>query len=102
MKSSAKKVELASVDDLFSTEKSRQEAALEKVQNIPLSDLYPLPDHPFSVHDNDDVMKETLESVKERGIINGSDVKLPDYNFRPFPRRFHISAQNLIQYWDFS
>ena len=42
---------------------------MEKVQNIPLSELYPLPDHPFSVHDNDDVMKETLESVKERGIL---------------------------------
>ena len=31
MKSSAKKVKLASVDDLFSTEESRQDAGLEKV-----------------------------------------------------------------------
>ena len=69
MKSSARKVELASASDLFSTEQERQDAKLEKVQNIPLSELYPLPDHPFSVRDDDEVMKETLESVKERGIL---------------------------------
>ena len=31
MKSSAKKIELASVDDLFSTEEGRQDAKLEKI-----------------------------------------------------------------------
>ena len=40
MKSSAKKVELASVDDLFSTEESRADAQREKVVEIPLSELY--------------------------------------------------------------
>ena len=69
MKSSARKVELASASDLFSTEQERQDAKLEEVQIIPLSELYPLPDHPFSVREDDEVMKETLESVKERGIL---------------------------------
>ena len=41
MKSSAKKVELAPYDDLFSTEESRQDAKLEKVREIPLSELHP-------------------------------------------------------------
>ena len=41
MKSSAKKVELASVDDLFSTEESRADAQREKVLEIPLSELHP-------------------------------------------------------------
>ena len=41
MKSSAKKVELAPYDDLFSTEESRQDAKLEKIQEIPLSELHP-------------------------------------------------------------
>ena len=41
MKSSAKKVELASVDDLFSTEESRADAQREKVMEIPLSELHP-------------------------------------------------------------
>ena len=68
MKSSARKVELASAADLFSTEQERQDAKLEKVQNIPLSELYPFPDHPFSIRD-DDSMKETVESVKEYGVL---------------------------------
>ena len=68
MKSSAKKVELASADDLFSTEESRQDATLERVQQIALSELYSFPDHPFSIRD-DDSMKETVESVKEYGIL---------------------------------
>ena len=68
MKSSAKKVELASADDLFSTEESRQDATLERVQQIALSELYPFPGHPFSIRD-DDSMKETVESVKEYGIL---------------------------------
>ena len=45
MKSSAKKIELASVDDLFSTEEGRQDAKLEKIQEIPLSELHPFKNH---------------------------------------------------------
>nr|WP_243153320.1 DUF5720 family protein [Neglectibacter sp. X58] len=40
MKSSAKKVELASVDDLFTTEESRADAGREKVVEIPLSERF--------------------------------------------------------------
>ncbi len=68
MKSSARKVELASASDLFSTEQERQDAKLERVQQIPLTELYPFPDHPFSVRD-DDSMKETVESIKESGVL---------------------------------
>ena len=68
MKSSAKNVKLTSVDDFFSTEESRQEDALEKVRSIALSELFPFPDHPFAVRD-DDSMKETVESVKEYGVL---------------------------------
>lgn len=68
MKSSAKNVKLASVDDLFSTEESRQEADREKVIEIALSELHPFPDHPFSVRE-DDAMKETVESIKEYGVL---------------------------------
>ena len=75
MKSSARKVELALASDLFSTEQERQAAKLEKVQIIPLSELYPLPDHPFSVRDDDEVMKETLESVKDRAILTPASAR---------------------------
>ena len=54
MKSSAKKVELAPYDDLFSTEESRQDAKLEKIQEIPLSELHPFKGHPFKVKDDEE------------------------------------------------
>ena len=64
-----KNVKLTSVDDLFSTEASRADEKREKVQEIPLSDLYPFKDHPFKVVDDDDKMKETVESVQEHGVL---------------------------------
>ena len=68
MKNSGKKIELASVDDLFSTEEDRQDARLEKIQEIPLSELHPFRDHPFKVKD-DDAMMETAESVRQYGVL---------------------------------
>ena len=68
MKSSAKKVELASVDDLFSTEEGRQDAKLEKIQEISLSELHPFKNHPFKVKD-DEAMMETADSVRQYGIL---------------------------------
>ena len=68
MKSSAKKIELASVDDLFSTEESRPDEQLEKIQEIPLSELHPFKDHPFKVKD-DDAMIETADSIKKYGVL---------------------------------
>ena len=68
MKSSAKKVELASVDDLFSTEESRADAQREKVMEIQLSELHPFKDHPFKVKD-DDAMMETADSIRQYGVL---------------------------------
>ena len=68
MKSSAKKVELASVDDLFSTEESRADAQREKVVEIPLSELHPFKGHPFKVKD-DEAMMETAASIKQYGVL---------------------------------
>jgi len=74
LKSSAKNVKLASVDDLFSTEQSRQDESREKVVEIALTELYPFPNHPFQVRD-DDSMKEAVESVKEYGILTPAIVR---------------------------
>ena len=68
MKRSAKKIELASVDDLFSTEEGRQDAKLEKIQEIPLSELHPFRNHPFKVKD-DEAMMETADSIKQYGVL---------------------------------
>ena len=40
----------------------------EVVVRLPLTDLYPFPDHPFQVRD-DEEMRETIQSVKEYGVI---------------------------------
>ena len=68
MKSSAKNIRLTSVDDLFSTEASREEAQREKVQEIPLEELHSFPNHPFKVLD-DDRMLDTAESIREHGVL---------------------------------
>jgi ParB family chromosome partitioning protein len=68
LKSSAKNISLNSYDDIFSTEETREDAKREKVTDMPLSELHPFPDHPFQVRD-DDSMKETVDSIKEYGVL---------------------------------
>lgn len=50
-------IKLTSYDDIFSTEESPKEDKLEKVQNIPLNELYPFKNHPFKVIDDDSMLK---------------------------------------------
>ena len=72
MKSSARNVKLASVDDLFTTEENRQEiqadAKREKVQMLPLAELHPFQNHPFKVKD-DEAMANTVDSVRQYGVL---------------------------------
>ena len=93
MKSSAKKVELASVDDLFSTEESRADTSREKVVEIPLSELHPFKDHPFKVKD-DEAMMETADSIRQYGVLVPAIVR-PDadggYELVAGHRRHHAS-----------
>ena len=68
MKSSAKNIRLTSVDDLFSTQESREDAQREKGVEIALSQLHPFQNHPFQVRD-DQAMQETAESIREYGVL---------------------------------
>ena len=68
MRDLAKNIRLPSIDDLFSTEESRQDAKLEKIQEIPLSELHPFKGHPFKVKD-DEAMMETADSVRQYGVL---------------------------------
>ncbi len=65
---SARKIELASVDDLFTTEESRADQRREKVLDIPLDQLHPFRGHPFKVLD-DEAMLETADSVWQYGVL---------------------------------
>lgn len=68
MKVNSTKPSLTPYDDIFSTEESRTADEREKVMTISIHDLHHFKDHPFRVLD-DDRMKETVESVKEYGVL---------------------------------
>ncbi len=93
MKSSAKNVKLASVDDLFSTEESRADEQREKVVEIPLSELHSFKNHPFKVKD-DEAMMETAESIRQYGVLVPA-IARPDpnggYELVAGHRRHHAS-----------
>lgn len=67
MKSSAAKIQMTSYEELFQTGDNADSSA-EKVQEIPLSDLYPFKNHPFKVLD-DESMQDTVESIKAHGVL---------------------------------
>ena len=93
MKSSARNIELKSVDDLFATEESRADAQREKVQEIPLEELHPFRNHPFKVKD-DAAMQDTVDSVREYGVLVPA-IARPDpsggYELIAGHRRHHAS-----------
>lgn len=61
-------ISLKGYDDIFSTEQSRAEEQQERVQEIPLSELYPFEGHPFKVVD-DEAMQKTVESIAQFGVM---------------------------------
>ena len=59
---------LPSYDDIFTTQEMRDDAKLEKVQNIPLAELHPFKDHPFKILNNEE-MERMIESIRKVGAI---------------------------------
>lgn len=67
-KSKELKLELPSVDELFTTEEERLDANQEKVQEIPIDQIEDFPNHPFKIRE-DETMMEMAESIKEYGVL---------------------------------
>ena len=67
-------INLPSLDYLFSSEQERQDAKLEKIQILPLTELHPFRNHPFQVRD-DDEMDKMVDSVKEYGVMTPAIVR---------------------------
>ena len=65
---------LPSLDNLFSSEQERQDAKLEKIQILPLSELHPFEGHPFQVRD-DEEMDKMVDSIKEYGVMTPAIVR---------------------------
>lgn len=59
---------LPGVDDLFSTQETREEQSLSKIREIPIDQIDDFPEHPFHVKDDEDMM-HLVESVQEHGIL---------------------------------
>ena len=59
---------LKGLDEMFSTEESRQEQQRKQVQQIPIEELFPFKEHPFKVLD-DEAMQRTVESVAQYGVL---------------------------------
>ena len=88
-------VSLQSYDDIFSTEETRQDAQLEKVQQIPLGELYPFKNHPFKVID-DEAMLRTVESIAQFGVLSPAIARpRPEggYELVSGHRRHHAATQ---------
>ena len=93
MQKKRENMSLTSLDDIFATDEGRAEAAQERVQEIPLSELHPFKNHPFKVLD-DEKMEKTVESIKEYGVIIPA-IARPDgkgrYELISGHRRHHAS-----------
>lgn len=68
MKPNGANISLTPYDDIFSTEETRNNGPNEQIREIPLSELFPFKDHPFSVTD-DKKMMDMVESVKAFGVM---------------------------------
>lgn len=60
-------IKLAGYDEIFPPE-NEQQGQSDTVALVSISDLYPFPDHPFKVVD-DEKMEEMTESVREYGVL---------------------------------
>ena len=73
---SKKEITFASYEDLFGLSSGQQAGRDmgDRIQEVPLADLYPFQNHPFRVLD-DEKMKETMESIRKFGVLNPAIVR---------------------------
>lgn len=68
---------LPKFEDIFSTQEERDEAKLDKIRDIPLSEIDSFPDHPFHVRDDEDML-QLVESIKEHGVMTPAVLRLKE------------------------
>ncbi len=61
-------IRMPSYDDLFTNEEQRQEAKLEKIMELPISEIHEFKNHPFKVREDEQMIK-LIESITENGIL---------------------------------
>lgn len=87
---------LPTLDDLFTTQEMRDDAKLEHVQNIPLSELHPFKDHPFKVQNNEE-MERMIESIRKVGAITPALARpLPDGGYELISGHRRLAACQVL------
>ena len=87
---------LPKLDDLFTTQEMRDDAKLERVQNIPLSELHTFKDHPFKVQNNEE-MKRMIESIRKVGAITPALARpLPDGGYELISGHRRLAACQVL------
>lgn len=62
-------ITLPSLDDLFSSQKTREDANLSKIRDIPISEIDDFPDHPFKVKDDEDMLALADSNLQRTKIL---------------------------------
>ena len=87
---------LPSYDDIFTTQEMRDDAKLEKVQNIPLAELHPFKDHPFKILDNEE-MERMIESIRKVGAITPALARpMPDGGYELISGHRRLAACQVL------
>ena len=87
---------LPKLDDLFTTQEMRDDAKLERVQNIPLSELHPFKEHPFKVQNNEE-MERMIESIRKVGAITPALARpLPDGGYELISGHRRLAACQVL------
>ena len=68
MRKPKKEIQLTSYDELLGIDET-VDPRMDKVIDVPLTDLYSFQNHPFKVLD-DEKMEETAESIRNYGVLN--------------------------------
>ena len=87
---------LPKLEDLFTTQEMRDDAKLERVQNIPLFKLHPFKDHPFKVQNNKE-MERMIESIRKVGAITPALARpLPDGGYELISGHRRLAACQVL------
>ena len=87
---------LPTYDDIFTTQEMRDDAKLEKVQNIPLAELHPFKDHPFKILNNEE-MERMIESIRKVGAITPALARpMPDGGYELISGHRRLAACQVL------
>ena len=85
-----------SLEELFSSQEERDDAKLERVKEIPLTELHPFKDHPFKIQ-NDDEMKRLMESIQKFGTLTPALARpLPEVGYELISGHRRLAACQVL------